>query len=828
MSPFILELRDVTRRFPGIVALDRVSLGLSRGEIHALVGENGAGKSTLINILCGALAPDEGSLLLEGEPVRFTGPVGARRSGVVAVHQEADLFGTLSLAENLALIGGLPVGPFGLIRWGEVRRRAEQAIAALGEPIDVTLPAGQLGLAPRHLAQLADAIARKPRVLILDEPTSSLTAAESEWLFRQLDALKCAGVAILYISHRQEEIFRLADRVTVLRDGMRVWNGPISEVDSPGLVRLMVGRETPQRAPRTKQNLTGVVAFQCEGFTDAAGRFSDICLSVRTGEIVGVYGLVGAGRSEWAQAVFGLSPASSGSIDIDGQRTTIRSPGDAIAAGLALLPEDRLRQGVFRGLSVRANSVVASLRAFARGPFSRPSLERRAANEEAKALGVRLRSIEQPIGELSGGNQQKVVFGRWRLTRPRVFLLDEPTRGVDVSAKAEIHGFIRELANGGAAIVMISSELPEILAHSDRIVVFRSGRIAREFTPEAATAEAVAHAALPTGDAVSAKPIRDTLRRPSARLFFSEAGLLAAVAMMAGALALTRPAFSSAENLSGVANHAATWVILGLGAATVIVAGGIDISIGALLALSAGAAGLTMTRSELGALAIPLGVAVGLVTGAVGGALNASLALVGRVHPIVVTLATMTIFRGVLILITGGDVVTGLPPGFGQLATTRVAGLQGAVWLALLCVVLTGGWLNQWTSGRELYAVGSSERAAWLAGIRKGAVWMRAFTGGGLAAGLAGLVELAMTGSMQSRLGVGYELRAIAAAVIGGVAITGGRGGPIGVLLGGLLLSLIENALVLWSVSPARYDLVVGGLLTGAVLLDRWARRGEP
>jgi ABC-type sugar transport system ATPase subunit/ribose/xylose/arabinose/galactoside ABC-type transport system permease subunit len=833
----LLELEGITKRFPGVLALDQVDFAVNPGEVHALVGENGAGKSTLIQIISGVLAPDAGRIDVEGRPVRLSSPVAARRLGIVAVHQEADLFGSLSIAENMALARGLPRGVLGNVLWRRVRDEARAAVDELDEPIDVRRPAARLGVAQRHLVQVAAAVAQAARVLILDEPTAALTEFEAAWLFDRIAQLKAGGSGIIYISHRHEEVFRIADRITVLRDGRRVWSGPADTIDRAGLVRAMIGRELPRRPPQGAAAAAPArlktPRLRVRDLTDAEGRFAAIDLDAVAGEILGIYGLIGAGRSAWAQALFGLRPLARGRVEVDGYPCTIDSPRDALAVGLAYLPEDRLRQGICPGLSVRANMVLNDRAATTLGPLALAPLEAIVTNEQVAALGVRLRGITQPAGELSGGNQQKVVLGRWLLTEPKVLLLDEPTRGVDVGARAEIHRLVRQRADRGCAVVLISSDLPEVLAHSDRIAVFRSGRLAGVFEGRGASPEAIAEAALPQaslshggarGRAASRRRLRPELRG-------NAAGLLLALTSLALALAATTGGrFQTAANLLNVVDNATALTILALGAAAVIIAGGIDISVGSLLALAAAVGGLVMGRWPRPELGVPLGVLAALATGAGGGMLNASVALVGRVHPIVVTLGTLTVYRGLLIGLTGGHVVGGLPGEFRRLATGHPGGfaVQGSVVIMLAAVLLVHLWLGHTRSGRHLYAFGGNPRAARLLGIRRGRAWLPAFAAGGLCAATAGLLELAQNGSMQSGMGTGAELRAIAAAVIGGTAVSGGRGGVVGVVLGALLLSLVQNALVLWEVSRHHYDLVIGGLLLAAILVDRGVRRPLP
>lgn len=824
----LLRLVDVTRRFPGVVALDRVSFDLAAGEVHALVGENGAGKSTLINVIAGLLAADDGFMLLGGRRVAWANPTEARSNGIVTVHQEAELFEALSVAENMALEGGLPTGPAGWVRWREILGQAERAVAPLGEPLDVRRPGAELSVAQRHLAQIAAAVARKARVLVLDEPTSALTAGETAWLFDEIRQLKSTGVGIIYISHRQDEIFQLADTITVLRDGRRVWTGPASQIDREQLIRHMVGRGRSMafdvRSPRSTERQAGA-RLQAERLTAADGSF-EVSLTANGGEVLGVYGLIGSGRSEFARAVFGLDPPARGTIVVDGRKRAIRAPRQAVAAGIAYLPEDRLRQGLFRGLSIRANTVLCALRSLAAGPLTSAARERAATRQQTSALAIKSRGTEQPVGQLSGGNQQKVVLARWLLTRPAVLILDEPTRGVDVASKAEIHRIVRRLADDGTAVVMINSDLAEVMEHADRIVVFRAGRVAAEFDPREATPESVAAAALP--DRAMRQPVASRTTRYRRRwLPATEAALAIAIGVLATVLALTTDTFLTSDNLWRLLASGAMWCILSLGAAAIILAGGIDISLGSLLALSAGVGGLVLKSPYPPEATIPLAVLAALATGTAGGLCNATLALVGRIHPIVVTLGTMTVYRGLLISLTGGQTITQLPAGFIGWSNARVFGINGSVALCAVTVAAVYLWLGHFRSGRHLVALGASPSAARLVGISRWRVWLAAFGAGGLLAALAGLVELSQTGSLQSGMGTGYELQAIAAAVVGGVSITGGRGSVIGVCLGAALLSLIYNALVLWQISGYHYALVTGLLLLAAVLVDLVWRRLE-
>lgn len=823
-DPPLLECLGVGRTFPGVVALHDVSVRLLAGEVHALVGENGAGKSTLINLLCGVLRPTTGELRMDGAPLHLADPVAARRLGIVAVHQESELFPTLSIAENLALSQGLPTGPFGWVRWNEVHRDAAEAVAVLHEPLDVRRPASGLRVAQRQMLQVAHAVSQQARFVILDEPTSSLSGSESDWLFAQIRSLRERGVGILYVSHRQEEIFALADRITVLRDGKLVWTKPRLEVDRASLVAAMVGRDYAHRAPQSKST-SGKEVLSVRSFTDADGLFRNVSLNVHSGEVVGLYGLIGAGRTELAQALFGMRKCT-GAVRLDGTPYRPSSPSAAVKAGIAYLPEDRLTEGVFRGQSITFNTVLASLKRWSFGLFLKPGAESKSAAEVAKDFGVKHRDLTQPIGELSGGNQQKVVLGRWMLAQPKLLLLDEPTRGVDVCAKAELHALIRKSAQDGAGVVLISSELEEITTHSDRVVVFREGEIAGEFPASSEHAVAIAEAALPQKEK-SVEASKHQRPRPSRSLPTAELALGGAVLALATTLSFTTNAFLTSANLASVVEDASLWLMLALAAATVIIAGAIDISVGSIFALAAGVSAAALKSGASTSLAVAAGIGAGVLASG----LNAGVTIAARVHPIVVTLGMLTLYRGLLrfVFAAGGWTILGdLPADFRWLALGNFGGLSIAVWIAAALAVGCHLWWTQFASGRRLFALGGSPSAARLVGVSKGKTWFAAFAVAGLLTGAAAVVALARNGSMQSTFGQGYELRAITAAVIGGVAVTGGRGSVLGVGLGSLLLSLIQNALILWRVPAIYYDLVSGGLLLAAVLLDVAARRRRP
>jgi ABC-type sugar transport system ATPase subunit len=474
--PF-LSFRAITRRFPGVLALDKVSFDVERASCHALVGENGAGKSTLGKILAGVYQADEGHIELDGHPLHTPTPLAARQQGIAMVHQELAFCPNLSIAENLCL-GDLP----GRAGWLDRRRLRDQARAMLDEieaPFDVDQPISRLSTGQEQLVQIAAALGTKARVIVMDEPTSSLSIRESEHLFELIPKLKQRGITLIYVSHRLEEIFRLCDTVTVLRDGRRVATDKIGDTDRDRIIHQMVGREMKQYTSQHLNRTLGEELLRVENLS-SPGKFSNLSLSVRAGEILGIAGLVGAGRSEMAQAVFGLDPAATGRVQMRGQELQLGSVTAALNAGIGLLPEDRKRLGLVLSMNCRENTSLAVLGRLSRVGFVKRGQERALARRYVEQLRIKTPSLETAVAGLSGGNQQKIALAKWLARECAVLIVDEPTRGVDVGAKAEIHHLLDELACQGLALIVISSELPEVMNLSRRVLVMCQGRMAGE------------------------------------------------------------------------------------------------------------------------------------------------------------------------------------------------------------------------------------------------------------------------------------------------------------------------------------------------------------
>ncbi len=483
-----LEARSLVKRYPGVLALDDVSIAVRGREVHAVAGENGAGKSTLMKVLSGAVRPDAGTLAVDGHPVRFESPHAAHAAGIRMIHQELSLVPELSVAENVFL--GAEPARRGVVDRKRQERDARAVLERLGQGrLDPRARVAGLPLAARQMTEIAKAVAARARVLIMDEPTAILAQEETDVLFRVIAQLRDDGVAVVYISHRIDEIFRIAGRITVLRDGRLVTSAPLAELTRADVVRLMVGRELAAGYPRPA-GLPGAELLRLEGVT--SGPVRGASLALRAGEIVGLVGLVGAGRTELARAVFGAAPRREGRMWIDGRPFAPRTPREAIAAGVALLPEDRKRQGLVLMAAIKDNVSLPSLPALARRGVVDRAREREGVARWIEALGVRTPSLDRPAQQLSGGNQQKVVLARWMLRHARVLLFDEPTRGIDVGAKAEIYSLMRRLADEGAGILMISSDLPEALGMADRLFAMRGGRIVGELPRVDATPDRVA------------------------------------------------------------------------------------------------------------------------------------------------------------------------------------------------------------------------------------------------------------------------------------------------------------------------------------------------
>ena len=474
-SEYLLEVEGVRKEFPGVIALDDVRFRLQRGTVHALMGENGAGKSTLMKIIAGIYTPDRGTFKLRGVDIRLESPLDALENGIAMIHQELNLMAFMTVAENI-WIRREPKNRFGFVDHRAMRRETAELFGRLNIDLDPEVEVGSLSVANRQMVEIAKAVSYNSDVLIMDEPTSALTEREVEHLFKIIRTLKAEGKGIVYITHKMSELFEIADEVSVFRDGRYIGTHDSRNVTRDDIIRMMVGREITQMFPKDTVPI-GNVVLAVQGLS-LDGVFRDVSFEVRAGEILGVAGLVGSGRSNVAETLFGVTPASSGSIAIDGEPVAIDSPGAAMANGMAFLTEDRKETGCFLKLEVLENIQMAVLnKGYVKNGFVTQGVLTKDCGDLSTALRIKTPDMQEPVLNLSGGNQQKVLIARWLLTKPRILILDEPTRGIDVGAKAEIHRLISKLAGEGVAVIMISSEMPEILGMSDRIMVIHEGSV---------------------------------------------------------------------------------------------------------------------------------------------------------------------------------------------------------------------------------------------------------------------------------------------------------------------------------------------------------------
>jgi rhamnose transport system ATP-binding protein len=820
-----LTLKGIRKSFAGVQALKGVDFELRSGEIHALVGENGAGKSTLIKIAGGVFPPDDGFILLDGKPVWFSDPRDAQQHGIVVIHQTPTLCQHLSVAENI-LLGNLP-SSFGIVRWRDAFQKASELLAQLGVSLPLNEPVRNLSAAQQQLVALARALSLQAKWLILDEPTASLSRSEVERLFAILSQLKAQGVGILFVSHRLEEVLEISDRVTVLRDGEKIATLPTHQVNREKLIELMVGTvptETAEKRTGKVEPKSSPVLLQLRNLS-VNGFANEVSITVRQGEIVGLFGLVGAGRSELAQAIVGLRKVGNGQIFWKGKQVRFTSPQDALKAGIAYLPEDRLRQSLLQVRSVRENISLPNLRKFSRLGVVDEGAERETAQKQAEALRVRMATIEQPVRELSGGNQQKVALAKWLLANPELFILDEPTHGIDVATKAEIHRLIADWKRQGKTVLLISSELEELQQLCDRIVVMRQGKIVGEFEPTAPQTQILEAAFGRVEFKAEGKPVSEgrIWRIGWMRFFSRELSLLLFIALVALVVGMKNRAFVTGEHWLTLVQESAPMLIGASAIAMVILSGNLDLSVGSVLGACAMAAG----HAAKAGLPLPVVILLALGLGAAIGAFNGLLVTRLSIPSIIVTLGMMGIVRGTMIVLTKGYWVIGLPESFRWLGTGKLLSVPVPIWVSLTTLLLVWFLLRQTNWGRDLYAIGNNLEAARLAGIPVRKRLFSVFVACGLLISLAALVYAARFPVVQSETGKGFELDVITAAVFGGVNIFGGAGSVIGAALGAFAVTVLHSALTFMQLAGEWDKFALGGLILLSVVIDSVRQRRQ-
>jgi rhamnose transport system ATP-binding protein len=834
-----IELCGITKRFGPVDVLSNVDLSLYPGRVHALAGENGAGKSTLVKILGGIYQPDGGRILRNGVEARITDAADARRQGIAVIHQHPAVFPDLSVAENV-FIGRQPRGVSG-IDWTAMMRRAQELLSRLQIDIDPGLPVKLLSIAERQAVEIAKALSIDAKVLVMDEPTSSISSREVDRLFEIAEHLKAQGVAILFISHFIDEILGLGDEVTILRSGKRVMTGPTADLTPAQTVRHMIGTEPSAFFPKEETRI-GEPVVSVRGLS-GAGFVQEVNFEVRAGEILGFFGLVGAGRSEVAQMLFGITPPDQGEIRLNNQVVRLRSSRDAMRLGISLVPEDRHQQGLVLPFPIRANETLPILRRLANGLGLVDRVKENAiAQRVTEQMRVVASGVEQPTNTLSGGNQQKVLIGKWLIPEPRVLILDQPTRGVDVGAKAEIHRIISNLAGQGLAVILISDDAQEVIGMADRILVFRGGRIVAESGRASFDREemllAAAQAAREEDSVVQGEGSEEDRGRGRGRkdaqgwvsklMRIRELGLVVALLLIGLGITVREPRFLDGANLEQTALSATLVCIVALGEALVIIARQIDLSVGAMVATSAFVAADWLQQNPNGSIWVVF--LIGGLVGGLLGAFNALLVTGFRIPAIVATLGTLAMYRGGVIVLAGGRQIsaTVLPDSYGAMARAHFAGVPVLVWLALLFTIGFGLAARFTRIGRNIYALGSNQESAKFAGINERRHIALLFVLSGLLCGLVGVLWGARFGTVDAVIAPELHFQAISAVVVGGVSIFGGSGSVYGAALGAIIFAVLQNGIQLLGINRFWLQAVLGAAIVVTVLFySQLARRAE-
>lgn len=853
-------------------AVSRVDFDVRAGEVHALIGENGAGKSTLGKLLTGALQGDEGEIAVGGVVQRFPSPREALAAGIAIIPQELQLVTSLDVAENISL--GREASGGGLVDRDHLRSVARRHLDAVGAShVNVDALVRDLTPGDRQLVAIARALAWEARCLIMDEPTASLGAGEEARLEQVIRALVAGGTGVVYVSHKLDEVLRLADRITVMRDGVKVITREAKGLTPPDLVRLMVGRDIPPsdlpRVPVTAREVLRIEGLSVQrpvnvGDSSGGARLDDISLQVRAGEVVGLAGLVGAGRTDLLLSLVGAhGGVVRGRLWLDGREYDPRTPTHARDQGVVLLPEERKSDGIFPQLGVDRNITMSALERVSRWGWIDRTREGADASGLMKRTGVRAASAAVPISTLSGGNQQKALLARCLFSSPKVLLLDEPTRGIDLAAREDVYRELHALAAEGFGVLLASSDMSEVLTQCHRILVFRAGRIVAEFDRETATEELVlaAAAGAPTPDdtqratsspasANASANASDGRERPqssgSAHSSGSgsdgrsvQRGLSSMLARYRGALGLIavlvlsiifsptrggRPVFLDIGNLTDILRQVAEKGILAVGMTAVVIAGGIDLSVGSILAFGATLSAWLLMKQGVGLFPAAL---IVLGVGALWGWLNGIVVSRWKLPAFIATLATMSAARGAARYLSGG---TAIPLGFGDggapesvraLAAPLLPYVPAPALIFGIAVVVMHVYLARTRGGRYLYAIGDNASAARLSGVRVGWHTASVYVISGLLAGVAGLVHCAQLEQGNPNDGVAYELDAIAAVVIGGTSLSGGSGSVAGTLIGILTIGVINNSMGLNNVDANLQLILKGVIILAAVWLQR-------
>ncbi len=802
---YVLEARGITKRFPGVLALDHADLQLRKGEVHALVGENGAGKSTLMHILSGVYKKDEGQIFINDKEVEINSPTDATNLGIGIVFQELSLIPELSVAENM-FPNRQPVNKLGFINNKQLLKNAQQIIDIFEEDIDPATPVKFLTIAKQQMVEIMKALSHDPKVLILDEPTSSLTQVETERLFRNIETLKERGISMVYISHHLSEVMQVADVATVLRDGKIVTTVNVSEINEDKLVSFMVGREIVQKhIDRTARIDRSKLLFEAKNLSHLY-QFKDISFDVYPGEIVGMYGLVGAGRSEMAKCIFGLDKLSGGEMYLDGKPFRAKSAADSIEKGVAYASENRKLDGLFLKKTISDNCVSVQLKSFANKiGFLNDRDMGKFADDCIKRLNVITPSRSQITGNLSGGNQQKVLLSMWLGVNPRFLIVDEPTKGVDVGAKSEIYDILRKLADEGMGILVISSDLLEILNISDRIFVIKDGRVQGECMPDEAKEEKTM-----TEKKKGSFSIR--------KLFeIRESALVVLIIIFAVIMVCVKPKFLSINNILAIFISLSSTATLACGMCVLLVSGCMDLSVGSMSAFSG-----VICCQLMNSFGVPVVISIvaGVLLGLIVGLINGFIVVKWNIAPFIITLGMQYILRGLTQIIAEGFTIIGLPESFTNFGQKSLLGIQLPILYMIVLVVVFEILLRKFRFFRQSYFLGGNEKAAGMTGMKTKRIKVVNFIIVDMLAAFVGVTFAARFGNASVTIGTGLEMQVITACVIGGASLSGGEGTIIGAFLGALLMAMITSALNMLGVDTFWQNVCTGAILIFAVVMD--------
>jgi ABC-type sugar transport system ATPase subunit/ribose/xylose/arabinose/galactoside ABC-type transport system permease subunit len=833
----ILRIDNISKSFYEVKALQNISFDIYKGEILGLLGANGAGKSTLLKIIGGVQTSDNGHIYLDNENLGSINPHIAHEKGIISVYQELNLFLNMTIAENL-FIGRENKSKTNLIDWKATRKKAKTILESLGLDIDPDAEVASLSVANQHLVEIARALSEKPKILLLDEPTASLSDKEIQWLFTKIRELRQNGTTVVYVSHRLDEVTALCERCVILRDG-KLADQLDGQFDKEKIIRSMIGHNVELIRTEAKKAAADVI-LEIKNLR-LRNLVKDVSFQLKKGEILGIAGLVGAGRTELLGAIFGTDPKNSGHISKQGKEIIINNPIDAMNNGIMLIPEDRKIDGLFLNESSRFNIASATLDKRARGGFINEKQEKEIVTKASKDVQLDTSRVEHLVKLLSGGNQQKAVIAKSLLVNADVLLLDEPTCGVDIGAREEIYSIIKEVSNQGKSIILVSSDWEELIYLSDRMLVMSEGKITGVLTVEEFTKENIGHLATISdvqkdekgskvnyeGMAEGIHPRHPEINSPvmlNAKEYFGKlrtlfnnnntAILVVVTLVMIIASISISDSFRTLMNARNLLGQAMPFLILTLGQLVVIVAGGLDLSSGALVAAT-GVLGVSFMVSNPDK--ILLGVVIMLVFGLIVGLLNSVLVVKAKLDSFVVTLGMSIVLTGVTLVITKAPIGPS-PKILRVLANQDIYGIPYVLFLIILLTVVFGILMRYTSLGRSFYAVGENPKGSYWAGLPVQKTQFISFIISSLMAVVASLFLMGRTGAGDPAFGPGMELTAIACALIGGARLGGGRGSMGGALLGVFLLSILENILSLMNVD-LWYQEVFSGMLLLAIII---------